>query len=102
MPVITQLEGVAESPVQPVSYTHLDVYKRQILRTYCHHQQKKLQEYLAATEEFLNLAYHLAIGITPYSAMYEKPPPREIKEIIEFPMNDVYKFDKVKFYNKVA
>ena len=34
--------------------------------------------------------------------MYEKPPPQEIKEIIEFPMNDVYKFDKVNFYNKVA
>ena len=27
-----------------------------ILRTYCHHQQKKWQEYLLATEEFLNLA----------------------------------------------
>ena len=34
--------------------------------------------------------------------MYEKPPPREIEEIIAFPMNDGYKFDKVKFYNKVA
>ena len=39
---------------------------------------------------------------TPYSAMYEKPPPQEIEEILEFPMNNVYKFDKLKFYNKVA
>ena len=64
--------------IKTVSYTHLDVYKRQvlrevgsILRTYCHHQQKKWQEYLAATKEFLNLAHYPAIGITPYSAMYE-------------------------------
>ena len=34
--------------------------------------------------------------------MYKKPPPREIKEIIAFPNNDEYKFDKIKFYNKVA
>ena len=58
-----------------------------ILRTYCHNQQKKWQEYLAATETFLNFAHHPAIGITPYSAMYEKPIPREIEEIIEFPPN---------------
>ena len=43
-----------------------------------------------------------AIGITCYSAMYEKTTPREIEEIIEFPTNDGRKFDKVKFYNKVA
>ena len=42
-----------------------------ILRTYCHNQQKKWQEYLAATETFLNYAHHPAIGIPPYSAMYE-------------------------------
>ena len=40
-----------------------------ILRTYCHHQQKRWQDYLEATEEFLNLAYHPAIGITPYSCL---------------------------------
>ena len=34
--------------------------------------------------------------------MYEKPPPWEIKEIITFPINNGYKFDKIKFYNKVA
>ena len=117
--------------IKAVSYTHLDVYKRQlsmgirtyktsvyhpssnpaervlrevgrILRTYCHHQQKRWQDYLEATEEFLNLAYHPAIGITPYSTMYEKPPPREIADILEFPSNNMYRFDKAKFYNKVA
>ena len=51
----------------PVSYTHLDVYKRQ------------------------------AIGITPYSAMYEKQPPREIEEILEFPSENNYSFDRIKF-----
>ena len=40
-----------------------------ILRTYCHHQQKKWQEYLLATEEFLNLAHHPAIGIPPYTCL---------------------------------
>ena len=34
--------------------------------------------------------------------MYEKPPPREIQEIIEFPTNNEYKFDQIKFYNKLA
>ena len=33
---------------------------------------------------------------------YEKQPPREIVEILEFPKNSNYTFDKIKFYNKVA
>ena len=33
--------------------------------------------------------------------MYEKPPPREIKEMINFPENLKYKFDTVRFYNKI-
>ena len=73
-----------------------------ILRTYCHNQQRKWQEYLSATEEFLNLAYHPTIGTTPYTAMYEKQPPREIQEIIEFPVKHEYKFNRMKFYNKLA
>ena len=73
-----------------------------ILRTYCYNQQKKWQEYLLATEEFLNLSYHHAIGTTPYTAMYEKPPPREIQDIIEFPMSQEYKFNRIRFYNKLA
>ena len=40
-----------------------------ILRTYCHNQQRKWQEYLSATEEFLNLAHHPAIGTTPYTCL---------------------------------
>ena len=57
----------------PVSYTHLDVYKRQvyhpssnpaervlrevgrILRTYYYDNQKEWQKYLTSTEEFLNI-----------------------------------------------
>ena len=33
--------------------------------------------------------------------MYEKQPPREIKEMINFPENLEYKFDTVRFYNKI-
>ena len=33
--------------------------------------------------------------------MYEKQPPREIKEMINFPDNLEYKFDNVRFYNKI-
>ena len=58
--------------IYTVSYTHLDVYKRQ------------------------------AIGTTPYTAIYEKPPPREIQDIIEFPMSQEYKFNRIRFYNKLA
>ena len=57
---------------------------------------------MEATEEFLNLAYHPAIGITPNSAMYERQPPREIADILEFPREHKYRFDKVQFHNKVA
>ena len=34
--------------------------------------------------------------------MYEKPPPREIRDIINFPNHQVYQFDSVKFYNRVV
>ena len=50
-----------------VSYTHLDVYKRQ-----------------------------------PYMAMYEKRPPREITEIINFPISAEVKFNRTKFYNNAV
>ena len=34
--------------------------------------------------------------------MHEKPTPRAIQEIIEFPTHKEYKFDQIRFYNKVA
>ena len=34
--------------------------------------------------------------------MYEKPPPREIQDIIEFPTSQEYKFNRIRFYNKLA
>ena len=34
--------------------------------------------------------------------MYEKPPPREIQDIIEFPRSQEYKFNRIRFYNKLA
>ena len=33
--------------------------------------------------------------------MFGRPPPREIAEIINFPRGEEYKFDEIKFYNKV-
>ena len=72
-----------------------------ILRTYCHQQQRKWPDYLSATEDFLNLAYHTSINCTLYTAMYEKQPPREIQELIKFPKSQQYQFNKVKFYNQV-
>ena len=32
--------------------------------------------------------------------MFERPPPREIAELINFPRGDKYQFDNIKFYNK--
>ena len=66
-----------------VSYTHLDVYKRQ-------------------AEDFLNLAYHQSTDETPYMAMYERRPPREITEIIKFPAENEFKFNKTKFFNNAV
>ena len=75
---------------------------RDSLRTYCHQQQRKWEEYLPAAEDFINLAYHQAIDTTPFTAMFERRPPREITELIEFPPCDDYTFDQVKFYNKTV
>ena len=33
--------------------------------------------------------------------MFGRPSPREIAEIINFPQSEEYKFDEIKFYNKV-
>ena len=58
--------------------------------------------YISATENFINLAYHESIGDTPYTAMYKKPPPREITELINFPDSRDYQFDSLRFYSKVV
>ena len=73
-----------------------------ILRTYCHDQQRKWRDYIEATENFINLAYHESIRDTPYTIMYGKPPPRAIEELINFPTNPEYKFDNARFYSKIA
>ena len=72
-----------------------------LLRTYCHEEQKRWHEYLASTEDFLNLSYHNTIEESPYTVMFERPPPREIKEIISFPSEPEYQFEGTKFYNRV-
>ena len=67
-----------------------------ILRTYCHNQQRRWSKYLSTAEEFISLSHHQAIDTTPYTAMFEKPPPREIAELINFPQSEVYQFDNIK------
>ena len=44
---------------------------------------------------------HNTIEVSPYTVMFERPPPREIKEIINFPDEPAYQFERAKFYNKV-
>ena len=34
--------------------------------------------------------------------MFERPPPWEINDIVEFPINPEYQFEKRKFYNRIA
>ena len=58
--------------------------------------------YISATEDFINLAHHQSIETTPYNAMFEKPPPREICDIINFPQSQEYQFDKIQFHNKIV
>ena len=41
-----------------------------ILRTYCHDQQRKWNDYINAKENFNNLAYHESIRDTSYTIMY--------------------------------
>ena len=72
-----------------------------ILRTYCFNQQRKWAEYLTAAENFINLSHHQFIEMTPYTAMFQRPPPREIAELIQFPSGDEYKFNSVKFYENI-
>ena len=33
--------------------------------------------------------------------MFEKPPPREICDIIQFPQSQEYQFDRIYFHNKI-
>ena len=33
--------------------------------------------------------------------MFERLPPREIQDIINFPINPEYQFENVKFYNRI-
>ena len=52
-------------------------------------------------DSFINLAHHQSIDTTPYSAMFEKPPPREISDIIQFPQSQEYQFDRIHYHNKI-
>ena len=94
------IQNVCVSPKQQPSWECVKG-SRKNTQTYCHNQQRRWSEYLSNAEEFINLSHHQAIDTTPYTAMFEKPPPREIAELINFPQSEEYKFENVKFYNKI-
>ena len=72
-----------------------------ILRTYCHQEHRTWNEYLEATEPFLNLPFHETIGASPYRIMHNKPPPREITSIIQFPSMDPEEFSITTVHNRI-
>ena len=43
----------------------------------------------------------MCIRDSPYTVMFERLPPREIQDIINFPTNPEYQFENVKFYNRI-
>ena len=70
-----------------------------ILRTYCHHEHSEWSQYLEPAETFLNWAYHETIGTSPYQVMLEKPPPREITSLVNFPPGERVGFNKIEMHN---
>ena len=72
-----------------------------ILRTYCYDQHSKWTEYIPAAEDFINLSHHQFIDTTPYTAMFQRPPPREITSLIQFPSGAEYQFDNMEFHNRI-
>ena len=63
---------------------------RRLLRTDYHNEQKRWHEYVASTKDFLNFSHHNTIEVSPYTVMFERPPPREIKAV-SYTHLDVYK-----------
>ena len=68
----------------------------------CIRDRRRWEEYLSPAEDFINLACHQSTNETPYTAMFEQRPPREITEIINFPLGSKYEFNKAKFYNNAV
>ena len=56
---------------------------------------------MEATETFLNLAYHDTIGVSPYQMMFNRPPPREIISMVQFPPMEQEEFAITALYNRV-
>ena len=73
-----------------------------ILRTYCHHNQRKWSEYIQLAEDSINCSYHHYLDETPYTVMFGRPPPRQIRELIDFPTNTIEEYDIIEFHNRMA
>ena len=56
---------------------------------------------MEAAETLLNLAYHDTIGASPYQVMYNRPPPREITSITQFPPREKEELAITGIYNRV-
>ena len=66
----------------PVSYTHLDVYKRQ---GYCHAKHSEWSAYVGKIEEWLNCTTHESTGFTPYELVKGTRPPRILEQLFNYP-----------------
>ena len=73
-----------------------------ILRTYCSHNQRTWSEYVSLAEDFINYSYHHYLDATPYTVMFGRPPPRQIRDLINFPTNTLEEYDIVEFHNRIA
>ena len=72
-----------------------------ILQTYCHHEHSEWSQHLEPAETFLNWAYHETIGTGPYQVMFEKPPPRKIISLVNFPPGERVEYNKMKMHNRL-
>ena len=72
-----------------------------ILRTYCHEEYRNWSKYEEAAETFLNLAYQDTIGASPYQVMFNRPPPREITTMVQFPPMEQEEFAITALHNSV-
>ena len=57
--------------------------------------------YIEPAETFLNWSYHDTIGTSPYQVMFDRPPPREITSLINFPPGERVEFNKIEMHNRL-
>ena len=63
---------------------------------------EKMGIVLISSRRLHQLGVSPIIDTSPYTAVFEKIPPREITGLINFPQNNEYQFDRMKFYNNTV